>query len=148
MAVRLSPSRTGRPLPPGRFLVLISVKRLSRPHGHSAAGRIRSIEKSSDLIGDRTRDLPACRVVPQPTTLLRAPSVLLYLVRAPLYIYRSRDSSVGIATGYGPEGWGSISGMDKRIFSTPHRPDRLWSSPSLPSSGYRVLFPRGKVTGA
>jgi hypothetical protein len=30
---------------------------------------IRSIEKSNDLIGNRTRDLPACSVVPQPTTL-------------------------------------------------------------------------------
>jgi hypothetical protein len=45
MAVRLSALRAGRPLPPGRFLVLISVKRLSRPQGHSAAGRITSIEK-------------------------------------------------------------------------------------------------------
>jgi hypothetical protein len=35
-------SPTRRPLfTPGRFLLLISVKRLSRPQGHSAAGRIR-----------------------------------------------------------------------------------------------------------
>jgi hypothetical protein len=54
--------------PPGRFLVLISVKKLSRPQGHSAAGRIRSIEKIH-LIGTRIRDLPACSIVPQPTTL-------------------------------------------------------------------------------
>jgi hypothetical protein len=33
---------------------------LSRPRGHSAAGRINSIEKSSDVIGN-----PACSVVPQ-----------------------------------------------------------------------------------
>jgi hypothetical protein len=57
-------------LPPGRFLVLISV----RPQGHSAAGRIRSTEKeSNDLIGNQTRDLPACSIVPRPTTLPRAP---------------------------------------------------------------------------
>jgi hypothetical protein len=56
--------------PSGRFLVLIS--RLSRPQGHSAAGRIRSIEKPNDLIGNWTRDLPACNIVPQPTTLPRA----------------------------------------------------------------------------
>jgi hypothetical protein len=43
--------------------------RLSRPQGLSAAGRIRSIEKSNDHIGNRTRDLPACSIVPQPTTL-------------------------------------------------------------------------------
>jgi hypothetical protein len=34
-------------------------QRLSRPQGCSAAERIGSIEKSNDLIGNRTRDLPA-----------------------------------------------------------------------------------------
>jgi hypothetical protein len=43
----------------------------SRPQGHSAAGRIRSIGNSSDLIGNRTRDLPVCSIMPQPTTLSR-----------------------------------------------------------------------------
>jgi hypothetical protein len=34
------------------------------------AGRIRSIEKSSDLIGNQTRDLLAtCSIVPKPATL-------------------------------------------------------------------------------
>jgi hypothetical protein len=60
--VRLSALRAGRPLPPGRFLLLIT---LSRSQGHTAAGRIRSIEKSNDLNGYRTR------VVPKPTMLLR-----------------------------------------------------------------------------
>jgi hypothetical protein len=55
-------------------------QRLSRPQGHSAAGRIRPIEKSSDLIENRTRDIPACCVVPQPTTLPRAP------VKCPMFI--------------------------------------------------------------
>jgi hypothetical protein len=36
----------GRPLPTGRFLVLISVKRLRRPQAHSADRRIRSIENN------------------------------------------------------------------------------------------------------
>jgi hypothetical protein len=49
-----------------------SCHRLSRPQDHSAAGRIRSIEKSSDLILNRNRDLPACSIMPQQTTLLRA----------------------------------------------------------------------------
>jgi hypothetical protein len=75
MAVWLSASRAGHPLPLGRFLVLISVKRLSLPQGDSAAGSVRSIKKSSD-IGNRTRDLPACSTVPQPTTLPRAPNIL------------------------------------------------------------------------
>jgi hypothetical protein len=38
---------------------------VSRPKGHSAAGRIRSIEKSNDLIGNRTRDILACSTVPK-----------------------------------------------------------------------------------
>jgi hypothetical protein len=46
--------------------------------GLSAAGRIRSIEKSNDLIGNWTRDLPACSIVPQPTTLPLAPSALVW----------------------------------------------------------------------
>jgi hypothetical protein len=44
---------------------------MSRPQGHSAAGRIRSIEKSNDM-GNRTRDFPVCSIVPQPTALPRA----------------------------------------------------------------------------
>jgi hypothetical protein len=37
-------------------------QRLSRPQGHSTAGRIRSIEKSNDLIGNQTHDLLACSI--------------------------------------------------------------------------------------
>jgi hypothetical protein len=46
-----------------------------RPQGHSAAGRIESIEKSNDLIGNRTRHLRASSIVPRPSTLPRAPTV-------------------------------------------------------------------------
>jgi hypothetical protein len=52
--------------------------RLSQPQGHSAAGRIMSVKNSSDTIGNRTRDLPACSVVPQPTAPPRAP--LCYVI--------------------------------------------------------------------
>jgi hypothetical protein len=38
-------------------------QRLTRPQGHSAAGMIRSIEKCNYLIGNWTRDLPACSVM-------------------------------------------------------------------------------------
>jgi hypothetical protein len=41
---------------------------------------IRSIEKIH-LIGTRTRDLPACSIVPQPTTLSRPPTSRLYANR-------------------------------------------------------------------
>jgi hypothetical protein len=40
-------------------------QRLSRPQGNSTAGRFRSIEKSNDLIGNQTRTLLACTIVPQ-----------------------------------------------------------------------------------
>jgi hypothetical protein len=49
--------------------------RISRPQGQSAAGRSRSFEKSNNLIGNQTCNLPACSIVPQPTTLPRAPPI-------------------------------------------------------------------------
>jgi hypothetical protein len=63
-----------------------------------------------------------------------------------MYIRRSRDSAVGIATGYGLDdrAVGVRVPVGSRIFSSPHRPHRLWSPPNLISNGYRVLFPRGQ----
>jgi hypothetical protein len=73
MAVRLSALRAGRPLHPKKIPGTHFCYRLSRSHGHSAAGRIRSTEKSNDLIGNRTCNLTTSSIVPQPTTLLGAP---------------------------------------------------------------------------
>jgi hypothetical protein len=55
-----------------------------------------------------------------------------------------RDSSVGIATGYGLDGPGIESRWGGEIFCT--CPDRPWGPPSLLYSGYRV-FPGGKSVG-
>ena len=66
--VRLSVQRTGRFYPPGNIPGTHFCYKLSRPQGHSAAGRIMSMEISNDTIGDRTRDLPACSAVPQPVS--------------------------------------------------------------------------------
>jgi hypothetical protein len=63
---------------------------LSRPQGHSAAGKIRSIEKSNDLIGNRNRDLPACSIVPQQTTLPRFPPCEMYWGLFPWGVKRSK----------------------------------------------------------
>jgi len=49
--------------------------RLSRLQGHSATGRIMSRKNSSDTIGNRTRDLPVCSVVPL-TTASPPPSIV------------------------------------------------------------------------
>jgi hypothetical protein len=68
IAVR-SALRAGRPLLPGRFLILISVRDRVDPQDHSVAGRIKTIERSNDLIENRRRYLPACSIVPQPTSL-------------------------------------------------------------------------------
>jgi hypothetical protein len=52
-------------------------------------------------------------------------------------------SSVGIATGYGLDGWSSISSWGKRFFCSPQCPYWLWGLPSLLSYGYWGTFPKG-----
>jgi hypothetical protein len=61
-----------------------------------------------------------------------------------------RDSSVGIATGYGLDGRGVRVRVPvgARLFSSPRRADRFWGLPSLLSNGYRGSFPGGKAAGA
>jgi len=79
--VRLSDLDTGCLYPQEIFPVLVSVKRLSRTQGHSAAGRIMSKKNSNDTIGNRNLDLPACSVVPQPTNCTTAyPSLQLFFL--------------------------------------------------------------------
>ena len=52
-------------------------QRLSQPQCHSAAGRTMSMTNSSDAIGNRTRDLPACSAVPKSTASPRASDVTI-----------------------------------------------------------------------
>jgi hypothetical protein len=61
------------PLPPRKIPGTHFCYRLSRPQRHSVAGRITTIKKSSDLIGNRTRDVPPCSTLREPTTLPRVP---------------------------------------------------------------------------
>ena len=53
-----------------------------------------------------------------------------------------RDSSVGIATGYGLDSPGIESRWGGKIFRS--NPDRPWGPPSLLYNGYRV-FPGGEA---
>jgi hypothetical protein len=62
---------------------------------------------------------------------------------------RSRDSAVGIATGYGLDdrGFGVRVPVGSTIFSSARHPDRLWGPPSLLYNGYRGLSPGVKRPG-
>jgi hypothetical protein len=84
MTVRLSALCAGRLLPPGRFLVLVSVRGSVDPRAIVRLEGLGIFKKSNNLIGIRTRDLPACSIVPQPTALPRA-SNWVHLVLRPLF---------------------------------------------------------------
>jgi hypothetical protein len=62
----------------------------------------------------------------------------------------SRDSAVGIATGYGLDDWavGVRVPVGSRMLTSPCCPDRLWGPPNLLYNGYRGFFPGGKAVGA
>jgi hypothetical protein len=71
--------------------------------------------------------------------VLRATARLIsYLLHFELlhFLFRSQDIPVDIATGYGLDGQGSISGRGKRFFSTPQHPGQLRGPPSLLSNWY------------
>ena len=71
--IRLSAPRIGNLYPPGYITGTHFSYRMSYPQGHSLAWSFMSKKNSSDNIGNRTRVLPACRAVPQPTAPSRAP---------------------------------------------------------------------------
>jgi hypothetical protein len=52
------------PLPPGSTPGTHFCWRLSWPQGHSVTDRNMSLKNSNDTIGNRTRNLPVCSVVP------------------------------------------------------------------------------------
>jgi hypothetical protein len=62
----------------------------------------------------------------------------------------SRDSAVGIVTGYRLDGRGVgiRVPVGSRIFSSPRRPDRLWGLSSLLSNGYVGFSPEIKRPGS
>jgi hypothetical protein len=74
MAVRLSAPYAPADLYPQEDSWYSFLSEAESTPGDTAGGRIRSIEKSNDLVGNRTRELQTCSVVPQPITLPRVPA--------------------------------------------------------------------------
>jgi hypothetical protein len=76
MAGRLLALRTGRAVLPRNIifllLVLISVKRLSKPPGLVRLEGLGKLKKFNNFIGFRTCNLPACSIVLQPLRYSRS----------------------------------------------------------------------------
>ena len=69
---RLSALCTGRLYPRDKIPGTHFSQRLSRPQGHIAARKIKSMKSLKDPIENRTRYLPACSAMPQPAALPRS----------------------------------------------------------------------------
>jgi hypothetical protein len=122
---------TGRLYPQEIFLVPIS--RLSRSHGHSAAGRI-FVQWLLGLSSAVNRPGRGTYHPPHAAPMLIMSS---HTSNAPLALYSGPGSVVGIASGYGLDGPG-IESRWGEIFRT--CPDRPWGPPSLLYNGYQ-FFP-------
>ena len=92
---KLSALGTGRLYPSGNISGIHFCYRLSRPQGYSAAGRIMSMKYYSDTIGNRTRDLPTCSAVPQPTAPQRALWPMMMInIGLTIFIFCSKPMSL------------------------------------------------------
>jgi hypothetical protein len=96
IVVRLPASRTCSALLPQTFFSVSGThfyQRLSKPKSLVRLEALGKLKTVNDLIGSRTRDLPACSIVPQPTTLPRDLSNVNQSVFKSLYQYESEVNS-------------------------------------------------------
>jgi hypothetical protein len=82
-----------------------------QPQGHSAAGKIMSMKNSNNTIANRTREVPACNAVPQPTVppaacpfalsekLLNAYQITRHHVKGQNRLYFSKQRGGGLKGG-------------------------------------------------
>jgi hypothetical protein len=78
-------------------------------------------------------------------TICQSTGILIIMTEFSFMVFRgfivSRDSAVGIVTGYGMDGeWVRVRvPVGARFFFFPRRPDRFWGPPSLLSNRYGAL---------
>jgi hypothetical protein len=98
MVVRLSGLRAGCSLPPGRFLVLIYVRSLIDPKAIVWLEKICQLTIPNDRIGNRTRDLLSCSIVPQPTMLPHEPPCRINRAQRELRICNIINNNIFVGT--------------------------------------------------
>jgi hypothetical protein len=78
--------------PPGRSWYSFLLEAESVP----GLERLGKLNKSNDLIGNRTRDLPACSIVPQPTMPPRAPKVIKLISNPMIAVQNITRAAIGL----------------------------------------------------